>query len=171
MTVAVLCDIHGNLPALNAVLAELHDDAPDAVVIGGDVAAGPMPLEVLARLRTLPWPVLWLRGNADRVVVMAYDDDAPPEIRAHPLWASDAWTAARLPRADRDFLATLPPLVRLEVAGRGEVLFCHGTPRSDEERITVFTPDERLAAILQPAGTALVVAGHTHRQFDRSVGG
>src|SRR5215207_6276880 len=122
-TVAVLADIHGNAPALDAVLAELEADPPAAVVIGGDVAAGPMPLEVLARLRTLPWPVLWLRGNADR-----------------------------------DFLAALPPLVRLEVAGRGEVLFCHGTPRSDEERITVFTPDERLAAILQPAGTALVVA-------------
>src|SRR5215207_9409582 len=156
--VAVLADIHGNAPALDAVLAELHADPPAAVVIGGDVAAGPMPLEVLERLRALPWPVHWLRGNADRVLVMAYDDDAPPEIRAHPLWASDTWTAARLPRAERDFLAALPPLVRLEAGGRGEVLFCHGTPRSDEERVTVFTPDERLAAILQPAGTALVVA-------------
>ena len=170
--VAVLADIHGNAPALDAVLAELDADPPAAVVIGGDVAAGPMPLQVLARLRTLPWPVHWLRGNADRVLVMAYDDDAPPEIRAHPLWASDSWTAARLPRAERDFLAALAPLVRLEVGGgRGEVLFCHGTPRSDEERVTVFTPDERLAAILEPAGAALVVGGHTHRQFDRTVGG
>src|SRR5215207_7902446 len=153
-TVAVLADIHGNAPALDAVLAELEADPPAAVVVGGDVASGPMPLEVLGRLRALPWPVLWLRGNADRVVVMAYDDDAPPEIRSHPLWASDAWTAARLPRADRDALAALPPLVRLAVAGHGEVLFCHGTPRSDEERVTVFTPPERLARILEPAGAA-----------------
>ena len=61
MGVAVLCDIHGNLPALEAVIQELGTDEPDAVVIGGDVAAGPMPLEVLGRLRELPWPVLWLR--------------------------------------------------------------------------------------------------------------
>src|SRR5215203_3096046 len=103
--VAVLCDIHGNAPALDAVLAELAADPPDAIVVGGDVAAGPMPNEVLARLRALPWPVHWLRGNADRVLVMAHDGEAPDAIRAHPLWASDCWTAARLPRGDRDFLA------------------------------------------------------------------
>src|ERR687897_1271625 len=95
-SVAVLCDIHGNAPALDAVLAELAAAPPDAVVVGGDVAAGPMPLEVLARLRALSWPVHILRGNADRVVVMAYDGTGTPEIRAPPLWESDAWTAARL---------------------------------------------------------------------------
>ena len=138
--VAVLCDIHGNAPALEAVLAELRAEPPDAVVIGGDVAAGPMPNEVFAALRSLPWPVHFLRGNADRVLVMAHDGEAPEYIRAHPLWESDRWTAARLPREDRDWLSTLPALVRLPVGVLGEVLFCHGTPRSDEERITVFTP-------------------------------
>ena len=170
-SVAVLCDIHGNAPALDAVLAELAAEPPDAVVIGGDVAAGPMPLEVLARLRALPWPLHFLRGNADRVLVMAYDDDAPEDVRAHPLWPSDRWTAERLPREERDFLAALPPLVRLELDGLGDVLFCHGTPRSDEERVTVFTPEARLAAVLATAGASLVVGGHTHRQFDRVAGG
>src|SRR5918993_291646 len=169
--VAVLCDIHGNAPALEAVLAELRADPPDAVVIGGDVAAGPMPNEVLAALRALPWPVHFLRGNADRVLVMAYDGEAPEYIRAHPLWASDRWTAARLPREDRDWLTTLPPLVRLEVGALGEVLFCHGTPRSDEERVTVFTPQPRLAAVLATAGAPLVVCRHTPPQFDPSAGG
>ncbi len=169
--VAVLCDIHGNAPALEAVLAEVRADPPDAMVIGGDVAAGPMPIEVLAALRSLPWPVHFLRGNADRVLVMAYDGEAPDYIRAHPLWESDCWTAARLPREERDWLASLPGLVRLDVGALGEVLFCHGTPRSDEERITVFTPQIRLAAVLQPAQAALVVCGHTHRQFDMSAGG
>src|SRR5215203_4144841 len=112
--VAVLCDIHGNAPALEAVISELRADPPDAVVIGGDVAAGPMPNEVLAALRALPWPVRFLRGNADRVLVMAYDGWAPEYIRAHPLWKSDCWTGARLPRAERDFLAGLPGLVRLD---------------------------------------------------------
>jgi predicted phosphodiesterase len=170
-TVAVLCDIHGNAPALDAVLAELEDAPPDAVVIGGDVAAGPMPLEVLARLRELPWPVYFLRGNADRFVVMGYDGTIPAKLLEHPLFAADAWTATFLSRADRDFIEQLPPLFRLGVGELGEILFCHATARSDEERVTVFTPDHRLGRILDEAGARFVVAGHTHRQFDRSVDG
>jgi predicted phosphodiesterase len=170
-SVAVLCDIHGNFPALEAVLAELEQAPPDAIVIGGDVVSGPMPAEVLTRLRELPWPVHYLRGNADRVVVMGYDGTMPAELRDHPLYVADAWTATFLTRADRDFLAGLPPLVRLDIRGLGEVLFCHGTARSDEERVTVFTPDERLGRILEEAGAQLVVGGHTHRQYDRTVGG
>lgn len=134
-TVAVLCDIHGNAPALDAVLEELARDAPDAVVVGGDVVAGPQPLEVLARLRALPQPVHFLRGNADRAVVMGYDGTIPPELLDHPLFVAGAWTARRLSREDRDFLDGLPP-VTLGVDGFGSVLFVHGTARSDEERVT-----------------------------------
>jgi predicted phosphodiesterase len=168
--VAVLCDIHGNLPALEAVLAELAADPPDAVVIGGDVAAGPQPVEVLTRLRALEWPVHYLRGNADRFVVMGYDGTIPAALLEHPLFAADAWTATFLSRADRDFLDGLPPLLRFGVDGLGDVLFCHATARSDEERVTVFTPEERLARILAEAGAPLLVGGHTHRQFDRTAG-
>src|SRR4051812_18569817 len=100
-SVAALYDIHGNLPALDAVVAELHADPPDAVVVGGDVAAGPQPKEVLTRLRELPWPVHWLRGNADRAVVMGFDGTIPPELAEHPLFAGDAWAATFLDRADR----------------------------------------------------------------------
>jgi predicted phosphodiesterase len=170
-SVAVLCDIHGNLPALDAVLHELEADPPDAVVIGGDSAAGPMPVEVLGRLRALPWPVHWLRGNADRFVVMGFDGTIPAKLLEHPLFAADAWSAAFLTRADRDFLDGLPQVLRLEVAGLGAVLFCHATARSDEERVTVVTPEARLARILAEADAPLVVAGHTHRQFDRTAGG
>jgi predicted phosphodiesterase len=170
-SVAVLCDVHGNLPALDAVLAELRSDPPGAVVVGGDVAAGPMPREVLARLRELPWPVHWVRGNADRAVVTAHDGAIPAAERDEPAWVADAWTAARLSPDERDFLAGLPPLAALEVDGLGEVLFCHGTHRSDEERVTVCTPEERLAEIVRDAGAPLVVGGHTHRQLDRAAGG
>jgi predicted phosphodiesterase len=169
-SVAALYDIHGNLPALDAVLAELAADPPDAVVIGGDVAAGPMPVEVLARLRDLPWPVHFLRGNADRFVVMGYDGTIPPRLLEHPLYRADAWTATFISRADRDWLEALPPLLRLPVDGHGEVLFCHATPRSDEERVSVFATDERLGRILAQDDAPLLVAGHTHRQFDRTVG-
>ena len=170
-SVAALYDIHANLPALDAVLAELRADPPDVVVVGGDVAAGPMPLEVLARLRELPWPVRWLRGNADRAVVMGFDGTIPPELREHPLYRGDAWAATFLSRADRDFLAALPPLLALTVDGLGEVLFCHGTARSDEERVTTATPPDRLERILDEAGARVLVGGHTHRQFDRVAGG
>jgi len=158
--IAALYDIHGNLPALDAVLAELRAEPPKAVVIGGDVAAGPQPAEVLDRLRALPWPVHWLRGNADRALVLCFDGTLPEELRDQPVYVADAWTARRMTRADRDFLASLPPLVRL-----GDVLFCHGTPRSDEERVTVFTPPERVAQIV--GGERMVVCGHTHRQFGK----
>jgi putative phosphoesterase len=169
-SVAALYDIHANLPALDAVLAELRADPPDAVVIGGDVAAGPQPKEVLGRLRELPWPVHWLRGNADRAVVMGFDGTIPPELAAHPLFQGDAWAATFLDRADRDFLDALPPLLTLSVEGLGDVLFCHATARSDEERVTTATPKQRLALILREAGHDVVVAGHTHRQFDRRAG-
>jgi predicted phosphodiesterase len=169
-SVAALYDIHGNLPALDAVLAELRDDPPEAVVVGGDVCAGPMPVEVLRRLRELPWPVHWLRGNADRAVVMGFDGTIPPELQDHPLYKGDAWAATLLSRQERDFLDAFPALAALTIEGLGDVLFCHATARSDEERVTVFTPPERLARILDEAGTQLLVCGHTHRQFDRTVG-
>jgi predicted phosphodiesterase len=170
-SLAALYDIHGNLPALDAVLAELYSDPPEAVVIGGDVAAGPMPHEVLARLGELPWPRYWLRGNADRAVVMGFDDTIPPELQDHPLWKGDAWAAKRLSREDRDFLDSVPPLVAVSVEGIGDVLFCHATSRSDEERVTTATRPDRLARILEESGAEVVVAGHTHRQFDRSADG
>ena len=170
-SVAVLCDIHGNLPALDAVLAELAADPPDAVVIGGDVVAGPYPREVLERLDGLPWPSHWVRGNADRCVVAAFDGAIPDAERDEPMWVADAWTAERLSVAERDRLAVLPALARLELDGLGPVLFCHGTPRSDEERVTAVTPQERLARILAGVAEALVVGGHTHRQFDLRAGG
>jgi putative phosphoesterase len=170
-SVAALYDIHGNLPALDAVLDELRSDPPDAVVVGGDVAAGPMPLQVLTRLRELPWPVHWLRGNADRAVVMGFDGTIPAELRNHPLFRGDAWAATFLSRADRDFLDALSPLLTLEVEGLAEALFCHGTAHSDEERVTTATPVERLARVLAQAGADVLVGGHTHRQFDRTAGG
>jgi predicted phosphodiesterase len=137
MRIAALYDIHGNLPALDAVLAELRADPPEAVVVGGDLAAGPLPVEL-----------------AD-----------------HPLYRGDAWAATFLSRADRDFLDALPPLLSLPVDGFGDVLFCHGSARSDEERVTRVTPDARLARLLEEAGADVVVAGHTHQQFDRGAGG
>jgi putative phosphoesterase len=151
MRVAVLCDVHGNVDALDAVLAEVEADDVDAVVFGGDIAAGPRPAETLARIDELGDRALFVRGNADR---------EPGE-----------WVSGRLSGEQRRFLAVLPETQTLDVEGLGPALFCHGSPRSDAEILTAVTTDERLRGILAGLEEQVVVCGHTHHQFDRVVDG
>ena len=165
MRVAGLYDIHGNLPALEAVLAELEAARPEVVVVGGDVASGPMPAETLALLRSLGSRVRFVRGNADRVLDLG---DASED----ELWVrSRRWVAERLGRAALEFLAGLPLDTTLEIDGLGSVRFCHGAPGSDEEVITRVTPAERLRRLLEGVPERVVVCGHTHIQFDRTIDG
>jgi putative phosphoesterase len=166
--VAALYDVHGNLPALDAVLADSAFARADAVVVGGDVAAGPLPAEVLDRLAGLAPPVRWVRGNADREVVAHFDRaDTDHSIYGAdaPAQRADAFTAARIARGHRDLMAGFEEVVRLDGA-----LYCHGSPRSDEEIITALTPRERLEPMLAGVDEALVVCGHTHHQFELRVG-
>jgi putative phosphoesterase len=165
--VAALYDIHANLPALEAVLAEVSEAGVDLVVIGGDVASGPLPEPTLARLRALGDRARFVRGNADREVVSAWD--APGAPSDDPGTQAAAFAAGQLDRGGRDFLAGFPATVTLEVDGLGPVLFCHATPRSDTEMITTASPPERLTAMLSGVDAPVVVCGHTHRQFDRRV--
>jgi putative phosphoesterase len=167
VTVAALCDIHGNLPALDAVLADPAFARADVVVIGGDVVAGPMPAEVLDRLGQVELPIRWVRGNADREVVASFDrgDTDATMHPDDPAARADAFTASRISRAQRDLLAGFEDVVSLEGA-----LFCHGSPRNDNEIITVFTPPERLAPMLEGVDERLVVCGHTHHQFELRAG-
>ena len=171
MRVAALYDIHGNLPALEAVLAEVEAAAPDLVVVGGDVVAGPLPGETLDRLVALGDRVRWVMGNADRMVIEAHDRGGRPADPEDAIDRLDAWVARQLTRAQRNRLAAFEPLVRAEVDGLGPVLFCHGSPRSDEEIITAVSPEERLVPMLDGVSEAIVVCGHTHHQFDRRAGG
>jgi putative phosphoesterase len=166
--VAALNDVHGNLPALEAVLADPAFARADMVVVGGDVAAGPMPAAVLDRLQALDLPVRWVQGNADREVVDAFDR-GDTDASAHPddvAARADAFTAGRITPAHRDLLASFEELVRVD-----GTLYCHGSPRSDEEMITALTPPERLEPMLAGVDERLVVCGHTHHQFDLRAGG
>jgi putative phosphoesterase len=160
MRIAVLSDVHGNLPALDAVLAEVEAEGFDAVVSGGDVVSGPMPRECLDRLAALGDRISWVRGNADREVVAALDGTLPGELGDDPAVRSARYAAARLTAADRELLASFAPTVRL-----GEVLVCHGTPASDTAMVTPRTPPERLAAAVGDTDAAMVVGGHVHLQF------
>jgi len=168
MRVAALYDIHGNLHALDAVLADVAHEAVDAVVVGGDVAGGPMPADVLERLAALDVAAHWIEGNGEREM-LALEGADPAGLDPYP--AIEAWAVARLDDAQKECLRGLPPTATLDVDGLGRVLFCHGSPRSDEEFITPFTPDERLAEMLAGVEEQTVVGGHTHRQLDRTVGG
>ena len=158
MTVAALYDVHGNLPALEAVLAEL--DA-DVILSGGDLVAGPLPSACLELLRERE--ALFIRGNGDRAVVAGGgDDDA---------WAEQVrWATGQLTDEQLAFVGAWPHPVSLDVEGLGPVLFCHGSPRSDEEILTAITPPKRLDPILDGVREQVVVCGHTHVQFDRRVG-
>jgi 16S rRNA processing protein RimM len=159
--VAALYDVHGNLPALEAVLKGLPDDA--SIVVGGDTVAGPFPSETLERLRGLGDRVQWLRGNADRELAPAEEKDAPPEHLA--------WVRARLTEEQIAFLQGLPPRLTLEVGGVGRVLFCHATPRNDVDVFTEVTPEDRIAPYFADVDADVVVCGHTHMQFDRTIAG
>jgi putative phosphoesterase len=160
MRVAALYDVHGNLPALEAVLAEVKRERVDAVVVGGDICSGPFPRESLAVLRALGGQARFLRGNADRELV----EGGGPGL-------SDDWCVDELRGEPLDFLAGLPETVELDIPGLGRVLFCHGTPRSDEEIVTRATPDGRLREALAGVAADVVVCGHTHVQYDRVVDG
>jgi putative phosphoesterase len=161
MRVAALYDVHGNPPALGAVLAEVPDDA--VIVIGGDVAAGPYPAETVERLRALGDRVRWLRGNADRELDPSERGLAPPEVIG--------WVRDQLSEEQVAFLHGLPERVELDVEGVGRVLFCHATPQSDTDIFLEGTPEERVAPSFAAVAADLVVCGHTHMQFDREITG
>ena len=164
MRVAALYDVHGNLPALEAVLVEAAE--ADLIVVGGDVVGGPFPAETLERLRAEGDRVRWLRGNAERELV-----EQPPPREAGPPPGELERLVAALTREQVDFLYGLPEQVELDVDGLGRVLFCHATPQNDLDMVTPLTPEERLRRILDGVSADVVVAGHTHIREDRQVGG
>jgi predicted phosphodiesterase len=155
--VAALYDVHGNLAALEAVLAEVPDDA--TIVVGGDICAGgEQPSETLARLRGLGDRVVWLRGNSERELVAGEDGLASDEFLEG--------ARSELSDEEIEFLYGLPETQRLE-----DVLYCHASPRNDLDIFTERTPEERIAFLFDDLDVATVVCGHTHTQFERTVAG
>ncbi|HEV3406070.1 MAG TPA: metallophosphoesterase family protein [Candidatus Dormibacteraeota bacterium] len=165
MRVAAICDIHGNLPALEAVLAEVGREKPELMVFCGDVASGPMPAETIDLLLTLRG-ARFVRGNADRGLIEEFDGKPAGDM---PGPFAD-WCAMQITRRHRDFLASFEDSVVIDgVDGLGRVLFCHATPRNDTDVFTVESPVERVRALLAGVDADVVVCGHTHMQFDRMV--
>ena len=160
MNVMALYDIHGNVDALEAVLAEAE---PDAVLVGGDAVPGPFAAAVLDRLESLTVPVHWIRGNGEREVAEAVGaaEPAPDDLAA----VTAAISARELGDERSRALGELPLMLELD-----GVRFCHATPHRDDQMVTRISPPERWATVLEGVAPGLVVAGHTHQQDDRRVG-
>jgi predicted phosphodiesterase len=169
MRLAALYDIHGNLPALEAVLGDIRRAGVERIVVGGDVVPGPMPRETMDCLLDLDIPTQFILGNGDREVLnmmRGVETGAIPEQFVEPM----RWNAQQLGPEDDRRIAGWPATLRMDVPDIGSVLFCHATPRNDIDIFTRQTPAERLEPLFRDAGAALVVCGHTHMQFDRKIG-
>lgn len=163
--VAILADIHGNLPALDAVLAQIAAEDIEHVVCLGDVATlGPQPREVIARLRALGCPVVM--GNTDAILLAPQHDEGAPgdDWQAEDF---DRWCAAQLTADDLAYLRTFQPTISMQLSDGVTLLCYHGSPRSYDERITAETPEEALHEMLAETPAQLYAGGHTHQQLLR----
>lgn len=169
MSIAALYDIHGNLPALEAVLAEVDGEGIDEILVGGDVLPGPMSRDCLELLNAAGRPVRFIHGNGETAALAVSRGEEPSAVPEHARGAV-RWAAATFGPAEVAAMSTWPLTARADVEGLGGVLFCHATPRNENEIFTRLTPEERLAPVFAGCGAAVVVCGHTHMQFDRRVG-
>lgn len=172
MRVAAIYDIHANLPALEAVLEDIRQVTVDLIVVGGDVFPGPMPHETIQYLLGLDIPMKFLCGNGDREVLAQMRGIETEWYRAAPeQWREPVrWTAQQLGPEIEPLLVTWPNTLSARIEGIGEVLFCHATPRNDTDCFTRLTSEDRLLSVLDGVSARLVVCGHTHMQFDRTIG-
>jgi predicted phosphodiesterase len=153
MKVAALYDVHGNAPALEAVLADGAADA-DLVVFGGDLVWGAWPRETMALARSLGERARFIMGNTDRGSLTDGEDP------------SALWVQERLDDEERAFVLAWPATLTLDGA-----LYCHGTPRSDTEVVTPVSPEPWWAEVLSGVDEEIVVCGHFHYQYDERRGG
>jgi len=154
----VIADVHGNAPALAAVLDEIEREQPDLIVSCGDLTWGPLPEETHELARGLN--ARWVRGNADRAVLEGVSETE-----------REQWMQAHHTDAMREFLGGFEESLVVEVDGLGPVRFCHGSPRSDEECVTPETPEARVRQFSAGVDERVIVSAHVHIQFDREAAG
>ena len=166
MRILALYDIHGNPDALEAVIGDPRAKGADLILVGGDAVPGALACEALDRLEALSIPIRWVRGNGEREVAAAVAGRAGPGTGSGVSAAGTAAvTAAELGAERARELGELPLTQMIE-----GVLFCHASPRRDDEMLTRLSSPERWAEALAGIECAIVVGGHTHQQDDRVVG-
>lgn len=167
--IAALYDIHGNLPALEAVLEDVQGAGVDCIVVGGDVLPGPMPRECLDLLNATGTFTEFIHGNGESAALESLRGGALERV-PEAFRPGIRWSAEQLRDDQARMVASWPPSVRLEADSIGDVLFCHATPRNDTEIFTRLSPDEHVRTVFDGVDCRLAVCGHTHMQFDRTVG-
>ena len=163
--VAVVSDVHANVAALTAVLADIEAAEANLVVSCGDLTWGSQPDETIAMMRDLGGRALFVRGNGERAVLEFSARQRTPES------PRETWVPGRHSARSLGFVAAIPFSIVIEITGLGPVRFCHGSPRSDTELVTPATPGERFAQACAGLDEQVLVTGHTHLQFDRRVAG
>ncbi len=165
--IAILADIHGNMPALRAVIEDIEAEAPDEVFVGGDlVGRGPEGSRVIAAVRQRGWPSI--RGNHEDYLLDFRHRRVPGSWWKADEWAASRWMAAELTDEDIDYIDSLPYSQSLS-AGRPvpPLRLAHGTPASANEGIGPWTSDRTLARHLDSIDEDFLVVGHTHRPLLR----
>ncbi|MFQ5525680.1 MAG: metallophosphoesterase family protein [Thermoanaerobaculia bacterium] len=164
--VAIIADIHGNLPALEAVLADLDSRLPDEVLVGGDlVGRGPQGSAVVGVIRSRGWKTI--RGNHEEYLLGFRNEDVPPEWLQLEEWAAARWMAAELSDSDVEYLGSLPFSIRADAAPG--LLLTHGSPKSTSDGLGPWTRAAKLDALLDDIDESVLVCGHTHRPMVRQL--
>jgi len=172
MRLAVFSDVHSNLPALKATLADIETAAVDGRYCLGDlVGYAPWPNEVLELLAEQGFPIVM--GNYDDGTAFnrdecgcAYTDPSEKELGNR----SFAWTKEHVTASNRSWLGTLEPAIRFEIYGT-RFLLVHGSPRRINEYLYEDRPDSSFERIARMADADLIICGHTHRPYDEAVAG
>jgi diadenosine tetraphosphatase ApaH/serine/threonine PP2A family protein phosphatase len=164
MTLAIVADIHGNMPAFEAVVDDISAQGIDDVIVNGDmVGRGPQGDAVVQRVRALGWPCV--RGNHEEYLLNFAQDRIPEEWRHAEEWAASRWMAAELSASSLDFIDDLPFSLR-----RGDLFIVHGTPTSTRRGIGPWTRDADIEPYFDGSARVLVCA-HTHTAMLRHLPG
>lgn len=166
--IAILADIHGNPPALEAVIADIAKQSVDEVLVGGDlVGRGPQGRAVVDRIRELGWPSV--RGNHEEYLLTFRRGEVPPDWLEADEWSASRWMADELGDAAARFIEVLPFSCVSQTAP--ELRLVHGTPQSANDGIGPWTSDRRTAEHWESVDENILICAHTHRPLMRSVAG
>lgn len=171
MRIAVMGDIHANLPAFRAVVDDVARIGADALYCVGDVVGrGPHPNEVVEEIRRLEIPTV--QGNWDEAIGMDREQTGAAWATADAEGEGNAsmrWSAEALTDDNKAWLRQLPRTIRLTLGGRSIFLF-HGSPLKENEYLWASRPSRVLARIASDEADDLFCFGHTHEAFHRVVG-
>ena len=169
MRIAIVSDIHGNLPAFEAVVADLKTQAPDQVYFGGDlVNRCPWTREVIDLYQELGWP--GVLGNHDLILANLNTDRSHPVFQNRRRFPDMWWIWGRLTPSDRALLGAFPHELPIHLPGLPALRLLHGVPGNPFAGIYPEMPDRKIAAALDPIQEAVLICGHTHRTVDRVSG-